>query len=76
MRKVLSRMFKPDEPPRIFATIVMVREDGRYIVADDWARKSTVEGDRGYMPGLAVIVQGGRIVATGSRKPAAKTIRV
>lgn len=76
MRDVLQRILKPEELPRRFCTVQSVLEDGRYIVVDDWARKLTVDGAAGYLPGSQVIVQSNRIVGYGSRSAATKKFRV
>ena len=76
MRDVLRRMFRQDEPPRRFVTVVSVLSDGRYVTVDDRNRKLTVDGAAGFLPGNAVIVQSGRIVGMGNRKPATKNFKV
>lgn len=76
MREVLQRLFRQEEPPRRFVTVISVLSDGRYVTVDDWNRKLTVDGAAGYLPGNAVIVQGGRIVGMGSRVSTRKTFKV
>jgi hypothetical protein len=76
MREVLQRLFRQEDPPRRFMTVVSVLPDGRYVTVDDRARTLTVDGAAGYLPGNAVIVQGGRIVGLGSRRPATKNFKV
>jgi hypothetical protein len=73
---ILRRLVSPDAPPRIFATVVSRRPDGRYVVQDDLGHSLTVDGAAGYLPGADVIIQAGRIVDTGSRPPITTTIRV
>ena len=76
MRDILSRLLRPVDPVRRFCKIKTVLNDGRYRVTDDRDRVVTVDGDAGYLPQTDVIIQGGRIVATGTRVPATKTYRV
>lgn len=76
MKTVLQRLLRQDDPPRIFASVVGSRPDGRYTVCDDIGRKITVDGAAGYLPGVMVVVQAGRIVGTGTRPPVRKTIKV
>lgn len=76
MREVLQRLLRPEGPPRIFGRVAVLLPDGRYVVTDERARKLTVDGDAGYLPGTPVIIQSSRIVGTGSRPPAKKTIKV
>ncbi len=75
-QEILQRLLKPAEPVRRFGEVVEVKPDGRYVVKDDQERTFTIDGDKGYLPGIQVVVIGGRIVGLGLRKPASKVFRV
>lgn len=75
-REILQRLLRRDEPARRFCTIDSRTADGRYRVTDDQGRFLTVDGDPGYLPQAAVVVQSGRIVGIGRRYPVMKTYRV
>ena len=75
-REILQRLLRQPDPVRIFATVQTVTADGRYRVTDDQGRNMTVDGDAGYLPKAAVVIQSGRIVGTGRRPDVRKTYRV
>ncbi|SHO52827.1 hypothetical protein [Desulfopila aestuarii] len=75
-REILQRLLRQPDPVRIFATVQSVTTDGRYRVTDDQGRSMTVDGEAGYLPQVAVIIQLGRIVGTGRRPAVTKIYRV
>ena len=76
MKDALKKMFTPDQPASIQATVQGRISTGRYELADDTGRKLQADSGLIWSPGARVIVQSGRIVSAGGQAQTIKTYEV
>lgn len=76
MKEALKKLFTPDQPTSITATVQGRISTGRYQLADDSGRILQADSGLIWSPGSRVIVQAGRIVSAGGQSQTIKTYEV
>lgn len=76
MKEILARLVATPPPTSQRATVVRRLSPGRYELRDDLGRMLPADSDVAYAPGVAVLVQAGRIVARAGTLQNIKTYEV
>jgi hypothetical protein len=76
MKDVLKKLFTPETPAGVSATVLRWISPNRYELQDDSGRKLQADTTNVLSPGARVIVQAGRIVAVIGRNQTIRTYEV
>lgn len=76
MKEILEKIMKPQAATTTTATVLRRLSPGRYELVDGLGRMIQADSDIAYAPGVAVLVQAGRIVARAGSGETIKTYEV
>lgn len=76
MKELLGKIMQPEATTTTRAEILRRLVPGRYELRDDLGRTLQAESETSYAPGVAVLVQAGRIIARAGSAETIKTYEV